>query len=338
MVPAIPIQAYDAARHRVGLVDRAEYAYIVVSGKDRASYLQGLLTNDIAALGPGQGCYAAYLTAQGRMIADLWVYELGDVMLLRLLRDVKPAVLARLDQFIFSEDVQLGDVSDAFIGTVLVGPQSVALLSSVLDVPERSLTGLTEHGNMRATFANEPAIVLRSADLGEPGFDVLVEAIAFQPLRAALHHAGAVELDPATAEVLRVEGGVPKFRQDMDEETIPLEAGIESRAISFTKGCYVGQEVIIRVLHRGHGRVARKLVGLSKTGDVVPPAGSRIRAGDREIGEVTSSTRSPALQMPIALGYVHRDFVEPGTRVAVDGAQGEVVTLPFVAQAGRSSG
>jgi folate-binding protein YgfZ len=330
MVPAIPIQEYDAARHRVGLVDRAEYAYIVVSGKDRASYLQGLLTNDIAALGPGQGCYAAYLTAQGRMITDLWVYELGDVMLLRLLRDVKPAVLARLDQFIFSEDVQLGDVSDTFIGTALVGPQSGSLLSSVLDVPESTLSGLTEHGNLRATFASQPAIVLRSADLGEPGFDVLVEAIAFQPLRAALHHAGAVEIDPATAEILRVEGGVPKFRQDMDEETIPLEAGIESRAISLTKGCYVGQEVIIRVLHRGHGRVARKLVGLANVGDVSFTRGAIVQADGRDIGEVTSAAWSPALQRPIALAYVHRDFVAPGTRVSVEGADAEVVALPFV--------
>jgi folate-binding protein YgfZ len=116
----------------------------------------------------------------------------------------------------------------------------------------------------------------------------------------------------------------------MDEETIPLEAGIESRAISFTKGCYVGQEVVIRVLHRGHGRVARKLVGLTFDGSQVPAPGAKIRAGDREIGEVTSSTVSPALQRPIALGYVHRDFVEPGSKVSVDGLDGQVATLPFV--------
>src|SRR6476619_7718326 len=102
MVPAISIQEYDAARQRVGLVDRAEYAYVVLSGKDRASYLQGLLTDDVAALGPGQGCYSAYLTPQGRMIADLWVYELGEVMLLDLPSvETKNVVLAQLDQFIF---------------------------------------------------------------------------------------------------------------------------------------------------------------------------------------------------------------------------------------------
>jgi folate-binding protein YgfZ len=119
----------------------------------------------------------------------------------------------------------------------------------------------------------------------------------------------------------------------MDEDTIPLEAGIESRAISFTKGCYVGQEVIVRVLHRGHGRVARKLVGLRIAGEVVPTPGSAVRAGDKDIGRVTSSVRSPALNQPIALAYVHRDFVEPGTAVTVGDAAAEVSRLPFVTAA-----
>src|SRR6185369_12864692 len=286
MVPTISIQAYDAATQRAGLVERTEYSYIVVSGKDRASYLQGLLTNDIVALGPGQGCYTAYLTAQGRMIADLWVYELGDVMLLRVLRDVKPTVLSKLDQFIFSEDVQLGDVTDTFIALAIVGPRSAACLSSALEIPEETLTRLAEHGNLRASFLGQSAIVLRVADLGEPGFDVLIESIAFEPLRAALHRAGGHDIDAITVETLRVEAGVPKFHQDMDEETIPLEAGIEGRAISLTKGCYVGQEVIIRVLHRGRGRVAQKLVGLLIEGRSAPPAGAPVRSDDREIGHV----------------------------------------------------
>jgi folate-binding protein YgfZ len=120
------------------------------------------------------------------------------------------------------------------------------------------------------------------------------------------------------------------FHRDMDEETIPLEAGIESRAISFSKGCYVGQEVIIRVLHRGHGRVARKLVGLLIDGEQPPAAGATIHSGEKAIGAVTSSTSSPALGKPIALGYVHRDFLEPGTTVTIGEASAEVTALPFV--------
>jgi folate-binding protein YgfZ len=132
--------------------------------------------------------------------------------------------------------------------------------------------------------------------------------------------------------VLRVEAGVPEFHRDMDEETIPLEAGIESRAISLTKGCYVGQEVIIRVLHRGHGRVARKLVGLTLDGDVVPERGSIVKSDQKDVGEITSSVRSIALDRPIALAYLQRDFLTPGTTVSVDGTSAEVTTLPFASR------
>ena len=123
---------------------------------------------------------------------------------------------------------------------------------------------------------------------------------------------------------------MPKFNRDMDAETIPLEAGIESRAISLSKGCYVGQEVIIRVLHRGHGRVARKLVGLTLDGAVVPASGADVTVESRVIGHVTSSTRSPALERPIALAYLHRDFLAPGTAVSVAGQPAVVTALPFV--------
>src|SRR5439155_18585633 len=137
-----------------------------------------------------------------------------------------------------------------------------------------------------------------------------------------------------TAEVLRVESGIPKFHQDMDEQTIPLEAGIEARAISLTKGCYVGQEVIIRVLHRGHGRVARKLVGLLFADGEPPERGATVLAAGRDVGDVTSAVWSPARQRPIALAYVHRDFIAPGTSVAVEGRSAEVTALPFVPRPG----
>jgi folate-binding protein YgfZ len=141
-----------------------------------------------------------------------------------------------------------------------------------------------------------------------------------------------VSLD--TLDVLRVEAGRPAFLVDMDEHTIPLEAGLEDRAISFTKGCYIGQEVIVRIMHRGQGRVAKKLVGLLLEGNEPPRAASPIVADDREIGRVTSAVRSPALGRAIALGYVHRDFLEPGTPVTVQSPGGRLAAtvsrLPFV--------
>jgi folate-binding protein YgfZ len=333
MIPAGSDAAYDAARRRAARVDRSDRARLVVSGPDRASYLQGLLTNDVVALKSGEGCYAAYLTAQGRMIADLHVYELGDVMLLTMAGEVKDTVLAKLDQLIFSEDVQLGDVTGTFAQVAVIGPEAAPAVSTALGgPPAEALAALPEHGNVRAEWAGGTAIVTRVTDTGEPGFDIFVDRAQVTALTNALAAAGVVEAGEATAEAIRIEAGVPAFHRDMDEETIPLEANIESRAISFSKGCYVGQEVVIRVLHRGHGRVARKLVGLLVDGAQVPPPGAAIRSGDREIGRVTSSTRSPALERPIALGYVHRDFLEPGTKVTVEDASAEVTTLPFVAR------
>ncbi|HMB80505.1 MAG TPA: aminomethyltransferase family protein [Vicinamibacterales bacterium] len=332
MIPAVSAPAYDAARHRSAFLDRSHRGRIVVSGTERASYLQGLFTNDLVALKAGQGCYTAYLTAQGRMIADLYAYELGDVLLLTMTGGVKDAVMAKLDQFIFSEDVQLGDVTGTFAQIAIVGPDAAHVVGALVSgVDVDALREMTDHGNARGEWAGGAVIVTRVTDTGEPGFDLFVEHAQAGALKTALLAAGAVELDEATAEAVRIESGVPLFGRDMDEETIPLEAGIESRAISFSKGCYVGQEVIIRVMHRGHGRVARKLVGLVLDGDQVPAAGAVIRGGEREIGRVTSSTASLALQRPIALAYVHRDFLEPGTVVTV-GEQSAVVTaLPFVA-------
>jgi folate-binding protein YgfZ len=328
MVPQAVLDSYAAARERSAFFPRSDRAWVVLSGKDRRSYLQGLLTNDIAALGAGQGCYAAYLTAQGRMIAELWVYELGDTMLLSCHADVKDTVVAKLDQFIFSEDVQLGDVTATFTAVAIVGPRAGEVVSGVLS-RDPATVALAEHGNLRATFQGRPAILLRTSDLGVPGFDLLVETDSVHALIAALREEQVTEGTEAAAEMLRIEGGVPKFHRDMDEDTIPLEAGIEGRAISLTKGCYVGQEVIIRVLHRGHGRVARKLVGIALNEGDTPATGTSIYAGDRIVGQVTSAAWSPVLRRPVALGYVHRDFVAPGTPVRVSDQTAEVVALPI---------
>jgi folate-binding protein YgfZ len=316
MVPDISTDTYSAARRRSAFLDRSARGRIVVSGNDRATYLQGLLTNDVAALKAGEGCYAAYLTPQGRMIADLFVYEAGDLMLLMMDRSVKDEVLGKLEQFIFTEDVQLGDVTEAFAQVAVVGPEAGRTVSTVLNRGiAGALAGLPEHGNLRTEFQGHPAIVTRIMDLGEPGFELYVEHDQAGRLKSALVAHDVAVLDSETAEAIRIEAGIPLFGRDMDGETIPLEAGIESRAISFSKGCYVGQEVIIRVLD----------------GLTVPAAGSIVRAADRDVGVVTSSAMSPALgRRPIALAYVHRDSLEPGTTLKVDGATAVVTALPFV--------
>jgi folate-binding protein YgfZ len=335
MVPSVSLAAYDAARHRAAFVDRSdERGRLVVSGRDRAAYLHGLLTNDIAALTAGRGCYAAYLTPQGRMITDVFVYEIGDLMLLSMDAASKATLLAKLDQFIFSEDVTLADVTDRFAQIAILGPDGPRVLAAVLgEIDPASLGALPEHGNRRALFRSEPVILTRISDAGQDGFELYVDRSHADALKEALTACDVAALDAATADAIRIEAGVPKFHRDMDEETIPLEAGIESRAISFSKGCYVGQEVIIRVLHRGHGRIGRRLVGLTLPDANAPAPGALVRSAAGEVGEVTSSTVSPSLGRAIGLAYVRREFSDPGTTLTVDGADALVTALPFVTPA-----
>jgi tRNA-modifying protein YgfZ len=321
---------YVAIREGAALAIPQDRGRIAVSGRDRATYLQGLLTNDIPALTRGTGCYAAWLTAQGRMTTDMHVLESGDMILLDVPAATRASVLARLDQFIFTEDVSLADLTGALADVTVHGPGAAGVIERIV-VGANGLAAWAQYANTRAEFSGSPIVVARIDRVGVPGYTVYVDMAHVAELTGALEAGGALRVSAEALEVARVEAGYPQFGVDMDEDTIPLEAGIEDRAISMTKGCYVGQEVIIRVLHRGHGRVARRLVGF-RASDAAPSRGARVHASGRDIGVVTSSATSPRVG-PIALGYVHRDFVEPGTAVDVDAGSGRaaavVSALPF---------
>jgi folate-binding protein YgfZ len=160
--------------------------------------------------------------------------------------------------------------------------------------------------------------------LGVRGFDIYVPRETGQVLRENLVSAGALLANAETVEVLRIEAGRPRFGVDMGPDTIPLEAAIEDRAISFTKGCYVGQEVIIRVMHRGHGRVARRLVRLVLQGSPLPSRGDKVFSGDLQVGEITSAAESPRVGAPLAMAYIHRDHAAAGTQLLVNGSKAVV--------------
>ena len=301
---------------------------LAVAGPDRATYLQGLLTNDIPALSPGTGCYSAWLTPQGRMLTDMHVLESGSMILLDVPAETTAATRERLEQFIFSEDVQVASLAESLAGVWVHGPKAAAVLEGVLggsvgrvlaDPP--GLSAWRDYQHTQSEFRGQPVSVARIDQLGVPGFCVYVEQAREQDLVAALTDAGARVVSAEAIAAARVEAGYPVFGVDMTDDTIPLEAGIEDRAISLTKGCYVGQEVIIRVLHRGHGRVVRKLVSLRIEGPV-PQRGARLFAADRDVGFVTSVAESPRLGT-IAMGYVHRDFLTAGTKLeaATDAAR-----------------
>lgn len=338
---------YSAIRRAAGVLERSARACIAVGGADRADYLQGLLTNDVAGLAPGAGCYATWLTPQGRLIADMDVFNLGDRILLDVDASVKPLLMARFDELIFTEDAALADWSGTRAGYGVHGPEAVRVAGAALDrlglgdSETADVRRLGPHGCRQAAAHGETTVVARTDELGLPGVAIVVERERAAALHAALLAAGGIDVDQATAEAVRIESGRPRFPVDMDGDTIPLEAGIEERAISFTKGCYVGQEVIVRVLHRGAGRVARRLVGLTidspqqYAGAPVPESGAGLWRADERVGRVTSAAASPALGRAIALGYLPRDLTAAGTRVQVDlpGGRGwSVVTAtPFAA-------
>jgi tRNA-modifying protein YgfZ len=338
--------SYRALHGAAGLVQPADRGVIRVGGADRAVWLQGLLTNDVAALGPGTGCYAAWLTPQGRMISDMRVLETGEATWLDVPGELASRLVGRLDEMIFAEDVSVEDLGTELAVIGVHGPTAAPVFSAAFDgvVTAASLQDWAVYQHAEIPLEGGPARVIHVEPYGVPGYEIYAEPSRLPALAARLRSAGAVSVSADTAEVARIEAGRPRFLVDMDEHTIPLEAGIEDKAISFTKGCYVGQEVIIRVMHRGHGRVARKLTGLMIDGPAPPRAGAPVRSGEREIGRVTSAAVSPQLGRAIALGYLHRDFLAPGTRVQVvhgDGDQeiGAIVhALPFLDDKPRAEG
>jgi tRNA-modifying protein YgfZ len=314
-------QDYRQIVENAAIGEVAPTLQLAVAGNDRASFLQGLLTNDVQALKAGEGCYAAWLTPQGRMLTDLYVLESDGMMLLDLPAAQVEATAARLEQFLFSEDVKLGSLAGALTTLWVHGPAAASVLERSLD----GAAGLGEWAQCHhehVGFAGESLVLARIDQLGVPGYCAYLSAGNRAALVTALEAAGARQVGAGSIDAARIEAAYPLFGIDMTVDTIPLEAGIEPRAISTTKGCYVGQEVIIRVLHRGHGRVARKLVTLKLAGQGVEPR-ARVVNGEREVGVVTSVAASPASGL-IALAYVHRDLAVDDARVEVDTAAGRV--------------
>ncbi|MEP7118384.1 MAG: hypothetical protein ABI880_12425, partial [Acidobacteriota bacterium] len=239
---------FDALRHGAVVVPRIGRSVVRVSGSDRASWLQGLLTNDVQALAPGGGCYAAWLTPQGRMISDAIVLAEEDTISLDVPVTLAEMLYRQLGAAVFAEDVVLNDESTVWGMVGVHGPSAAAAVSRAMVGSRPSTNRLTAELLMSwPEYGNGPlgplGRVLRVDHYGVPGFVLRVPGATRDLWVSRLRLAGATPLAPAVVEFARIEAGRPEFLVDMDADTIPLEAGIEDRAISFTKGCYVGQEV-----------------------------------------------------------------------------------------------
>lgn len=304
-----------------GWTDRRSRGRLRIDGKDAVSFLQALVSNDLGPLAEGRGTYATYLTPQGRMIADLRIFHRGDWLLIDVARGVAAPLAAKLDLSVFAEDVHIADVSEALDAIGVIGRGADAVVADVLGADPARVTS----ADVWSTLSEGDLIVARTDDATVPSFDLFFPPASRDRVLTRLGEAGARPIDPELVEALRIEAGRPLFGVDMTEDTIPLEAGLLDRAISTSKGCYVGQEVIIRVLHRGGGRVAKRLAMLKLDGSAsdVPAAGTPLHVDGHVTGKITSAARDAQHASIIALGYVHRDHANVGGHVTVHTASGD---------------
>lgn len=309
---------YRAARDAVGLVDRSDLGVVEVAGRDRAKFLHALLTNDIAALAPGQGCAAALLDVHGKVQVTLIALAMDDRMLLVTPPGMGESTAAALDHYLFAEKVSLEDVSGRHALLMLIGPAA--------DDTAKRLTGAVPPDAAWSHVAGsldgiEVRLVRGGGELDAREVWLLTPSTERARAWKGATAAGARPLGAAAVESLRIERGTPRFGADVDAGVLLPEIPAE-HLISHTKGCYPGQEVVVRIRDRGH--VNRHLRGLLLDGDVVPPRGAEVVADDAAVGQVTSATLSLGLGRPIALAFVRRQHA-PGARVGVRTDRG---TLP----------
>ena len=320
-----------AVRSGAGVCDRSDRVHLTASGPDAKAFLHRMLSNDVAQLAVGQGCYATLMNPQGHMLADLYALQMDDHLLLET--DVSAAARLRewLDKYIIADDVTVEDRGAQMAALSVDGPQAAKLLAAA---GAGALPG-AELDHAWAKLGEAAALVLRVGETGEEGYRLIFVVEYAQNIWDALAAArAAVPWKPvghAAWNILRTEAGLPWYGADMDERTLPPEAALEARAISYTKGCYVGQEIIERIRSRGH--VNRRLAGFHVSGPL-PAAGAKLLRGGQEVGVLTTAVESPTLGRAIALGYLRREHLAAGTTLEVEGAGGaEVVELPFYRRA-----
>ena len=327
---------HAALRQSCAVLDLGFRSRLVLTGADRVRLLNGQVTNNVKDLPAGEGCYAALVTNKGRMQSDLNIHILPEEILLDFEPGLAAAIAERFDKYIIADDVQVIDAAPHYGLLSVQGPQSWAALERTglnFMRPEKVFQSRSlQHETLGEIYCmNQPRT-------GTNGFDLFAPVHSLEPLAekllAAVAALGGCAAGWRALETARIEAGIPRFGAEMDETNLPPEAGLDARAISYTKGCYIGQEIIARI--RTYGQVAKALRGLRFADEAgeLPQHGDKLFFGDKEIGYVSSALRSPALSANIGLGYVRRAHNEIGTELKARTAGGEmsarIVALPFV--------
>jgi len=310
---------YKAATEGAAITELDSFGVLKLTGSDRVSWLQGMITNDVEKLAAGRGCYAAHLTPQGKIVAHMRVLTDSDALWLSVERAAIPKLASAFDKLLIMEDVQVADVSNEYSILGLLGPQAAAALASWVGQPV-NLEDLYSHRKV-----DDSRIVA-----SQLGYEVWVPRGEVDTVLRFFADHGVTAIDHGTWDVLRTEAGIPVYGVDIDETTTMPELG--ESAISYDKGCYIGQEVVAKVKYIGH--VNRRFVGLLISGKELPEMKSPIRKGGREVGYITTALFSPGLNQPIALGFVSRSAYAPGTEVELGTGTATIVDLPFRQLAG----
>jgi glycine cleavage system T protein len=309
-----PAGEHRTVRQAAGLIDRSLVGKVEVTGRDRVSFLQGMVTNDLKILQPGQGCPAAFLDAHGKVQALLSAFVADDRLFLELPPAMTEKTLQLLDRFLISEKAYFTDITDAFACFSLQGPTAARVLTDLTASP----ISLDPYHHEERQVAGVAVRIFRVDETGETGFHCWVPAEHGASVWARLLETGKpFGLRPvglAALNALRVEAGVLWYGHDVDETVLLPEIPLEPM-VSYTKGCYIGQEIVARVKYRG--QVKRLLAGFVFEGDRVPNYGAAIVKDDKEVGRITSAVHSFSLNRPIALGFVRREWAGPGTALAV---------------------
>ncbi len=311
-----------AFRRQPLLFDLTGRSAIAVRDRDRAEFLHGLLTNDVKRLRPGEGCAAALLTPKGKMRADLVVLCREEELILDAEAGLAAPLVAALKGYVFFQQVAVENLTDVTGVLHVEGTGAGEVLGKVL--------GREGPREPHASLLASGACVVRESRGGFEGFDLRVARAGLGPLRASLLGAGVAPAEGAVLEAARIEAGIPRWGAELGEDVLPDEAGLTSRGwVSYTKGCYIGQETVARI--RTYGHVNRRLVGLLLPLAAVPPPGSEVLHAGRKVGAVTSAVASPRLSKVVALAFVHRDHAEPGTPLSVSrpGGPAEAVVTSF---------
>ncbi len=310
-----PLDEYQAVRSRVGLFDHCDRSLLRFTGEDRVPFLQGMVSNDVTKLRPGQGMLATFADIQGKILADTRIFCTEDSFVVELFQPLSDKIQAHLQKYLIADEVEIADLTDDHGILSLQGPKSIQLLEALSEskvLPDQELS------HVEFQIDIHKCRLVRATHTGESGFDLWISPKELPVLAALIQEKGkaysAQWIGTEAQEILRIEAGIPRYGVDMDQENLVLETNLQD-AVNFEKGCYLGQEVIERIHSRGH--VNKKLVGLVLEGENPAQRGDPIQAETKEVGKVTSSVNSPLLNRPVALGYVHKDYINPGTSLTI---------------------